>query len=321
MARAVILFVLAATAASGRADGPEVRTFEGHGGTVRPALAPNGKTLATASDDQTIKLWDVATGKEMRSLPGHGSGVWRAVFSPDGEVLAAVADKRVFVWNPATGEKLRQFDAHAGTIRAIAFSPDGKTLATGGRDEVVRLWDAATGEKQREVPIERRGKLWEGIWSIAFSPNGKLLAVGSGNGVGKDGHLRVIDAADGTIRQTFAAPNEEQVWAVAFSPVGRYLASGTITGGRVTIRASDTWKVVREWVAGGSLRALAYSPDGKVVATAIDRDVVLWEADTGKRMRVLSGHTNWIMQIAFAPDGKLLVSGGSDRTARLWRLD
>ena len=228
------------------ADGPEVRTFEGHTGTVRPAFAPDGKTVATASDDQTIKLWDVATGKLRTSLTGHGAGVWRAAYSPDGKSLAGIADKRVFLWNPATGEKTRVLDGHTDTIRAVAFSPDGKVLATGGDDESVRFWDPATGELRRTLKIERGGKLSETVYSVAFAPDGKLAAVGSGDGIGGDGHVRVVDPSDGTVRQTFAGPEGGQIWAVAFSPDGKLLASGSIGNGRVTIRATDTWKVIRE---------------------------------------------------------------------------
>lgn len=321
MVRLVAALVILTAAVFARADGPASRTLEGHTGTVRPAFAPDGKTVATGSDDQTIKLWDTVTGKELRSLPGHVRGVWRVAFSPDGKVLAAVADKRVFLWNPATGEKIREFEAHADTIRAVAFSPDGKALATGGTDETVHLWDAATGAAKWTMKIDRRGELWEGVWSLAFAPDGKALAAGSGNGIGGDGHVRVVDPASGAVRQTFDAPGGKQVWAVAFSPDGKYLANGTTLSGQVTVRDTDTWKVVAEWTGGGMMRALAYSPDGKVLATAIDRDIVLWEAATGKRLRVLSGHTNFIMHVAFSPDGNLLVSGGSDRTARLWKLE
>src|SRR5439155_12206255 len=163
-------------------------------------------------------------------------------------------------------------------------SPDGKVLATGGDDETIRFWDAATGELRRTLKIERGGKLSETVYSVAFAPDGKLAAVGSGNGKGGDGHVRIVDPSDGTVRQTFAGPDGGQIWVVAFSPDGKLLAAGSING-RVTIRATDTWKVVREWAAGGTLRALAFSPDGKVVATAIDRDIVLWDVATGGKRR------------------------------------
>lgn len=304
-----------------QANSSDVQTLVGHEGTVRPSFAPDGKTIATGSDDQTIKLWDVASGKMLRSLPGHGSGVWRVAFAPDGKALAGIAYQKLFLWDPMTGQQVRVIDAHSDTIRSVCFSPDCKMIATGGNDETVRLWDAATWKSIWSQKIERHGKLPEIVWSVAFSPDGKSLAVGSGNGIGGDGRVRVLDPSNGEVRHTFDGSEGEQVWAVAFSPDGKLLASGTTLGGRVTLRNSETWQVVREWTEGGMLRSLAWSPDGKMVATAIDKDVVLWDSATGKRLRTLSGHGNFIMGIAFSPDGKQLVSGGIDRTARVWVLE
>jgi WD40 repeat protein len=99
-------------------------------------------------------------------------------------------------------------------------------LASGGNDETVRLWDVASGELKRTLKIERKGELAEIVWSIAFSPDGKFAAVGSGNRIGKDGHVRVVDASDGTIKHTFAGAEGEQVWEVSFSPDGKFLVSG-----------------------------------------------------------------------------------------------
>ena len=219
------------------------------------------------------------------------------------------------------GKQVRVIDAHADTIRAIAFSPDGKRIVTGGNDETVRIWDAATDIPVWTLKIERQGKIPEIVWSLAFAPDGKTLAVGSGNGVGGDGRVRIVNPANGEVRHTFDGSEGEQVWAVAFSPDGKVLASGTTLGGRVTLRSTETWQVVREWTEGGMLRSLAWSPDGQLIATAIDKDVVLWDFATGQRVRTLSGHSNFIMAIYFSPDGKRLVSGGSDRIAKLWDLE
>ena len=158
------------------------------------------------------------------------------------------------------------------------------------------------------------------MWSLAFAPDGKTVAVGSGNGVGGDGHVRVVDPATATVLHTFPGPKGEQIWSVAFSPDGKTLASGSFLG-TITLRDRETWKVLREWKAEGSLRSLAFSPDGKTVAAAVDRDIQIWDTTTGLLARTLTGHGNWVIHIAFSPDGKTLASGSSDRTVKLWPLD
>ena len=149
------------------------------------AFSPDGKRLASASQDETVKVWDAATGQETLTLKGHTSGVMSVAFSPDGKRLASASmDGTVKVWDAATGQETLTLKGHTGPVTSVAFSPDGKRLASASADKTVKVWDAATGQETLTLKGHTGG-----VTSVAFSPDGQRLASASrgsdGEGVGR----------------------------------------------------------------------------------------------------------------------------------------
>ena len=168
------------------ATGEKIRTLVEHSSRFNSLLAlvntaysvsfsPDGKTLASGSYDNTIKLWNLATGEEIRTLQGHSSPVYSVAISPDGKTLVSgSADNTVKLWNLATGEEIRTFKGHSDEVNSVAISPDGKSIASGSRDKTIKLWNLATGKLIRTLFGHS-----ESVRSVAFSPDGRTLASGS----------------------------------------------------------------------------------------------------------------------------------------------
>ncbi len=190
------------------------------------AFSPDGKMLASASSDETIRLWDVASGESRRELKGHTNRVRNVVFSPDGKMLASGSeDETIRLWEVASGESRRELKGHTNWVNSVAFSPDGKMLASASSDQTIRLWEVASGESRRELKGHTSS-----VNSVAFSPDGKMLASGS-----SDQTIRLWEVASGESRRELKG-HTSYVYSVAFSPDGKMLASGSFDN---TIRLWD----------------------------------------------------------------------------------
>jgi WD40 repeat protein/energy-coupling factor transporter ATP-binding protein EcfA2 len=273
------------------------------------SFSPNGQLLASASDDATIKLWDVATGKEIRTLTGHGDTVDVVRFSPNDQLLASasVTDKTVKLWDIATGKEIDTL-FFEGRVTNLSFSPDGKLLVASGFNNAVKLWDVTTRREISTLTGHRAN-----VNSVNFGPDGKLLASSSG---------------DNTIKLWYIGPRKEintlfghgtWVSSVSFSPDGKLLASSS---GDNTIKLRDvaTRKEIstltghKSWVS-----SVSFSPDGKLLTSSSwDSTVKLWDVATGKEISTLTGHKSWVSSVSFSPDGKLLASSSWDSTVKLW---
>jgi eukaryotic-like serine/threonine-protein kinase len=285
-------------------------TINGHGKAVHSIVfSPDGKQIASASQDQTIKVWDAANGQEVFTLKGHTNGVTSVAFSPDGKQIASGSlDNTIKFWDASTGKESAALKGHANGVWSIAFSSDGKRIASASDDRTIKVWDVAAGKELSAL----KGHT-ERIWSVVFSPDDKRLASTS-----NDNTIKVWDAASG--QAVFTLKGHTALGGnVVFSPDGKRLASAS----------NDRTIKIWDAAAGQELLTLkghaslvgsvAFSPDGKRLASAgNDNTIKVWDAVTGLELLTLKGRPQRALSLAFSSDGNRLASGNPDGTVTIW---
>jgi WD40 repeat protein len=298
------------------------------------AFSPDGAVLATYGDSGLVRLWDPATGRLIRQFqagaPAHESE--GMAFSPDGKLLAVADgnDRVVRLWDPATakpvGDALTIDSPLSWYANGLAFSPRGHLLAGAAGDGTVRLWDVAAHRAVGEPLRVATGNAAPVFFSVAFRRRGDLLATISG-----DGQVRLWNPATG---QQAGGPLQAGDTGLggwlAFSPDGTLLATvgATFSSGGTYRQKVRVWNLATGQPAGpwrqpvgttDSLNAVAYSPDGKLLATAGDSPMItLWDQAGQRRViRASNDKDGQPWRIAFSPDGSLLVASIGNML-RMW---
>jgi WD40 repeat protein len=279
--------------------------------------SPDGKSLASASHDGTVRLWDAITGAEKRSADVHGSLVYGLVFTKDGAgVVSGSWDKSAKLLSVKDLEEKRVFASAQDRpdlkfpLLGAACSPDGTLLAVCGEEKVIKLVDAKTGQILRALEGHE-----DMVARVAFAPDGKTLA-----SAGFDGTILLWSVATGKVVGTLKG-HMNWVFAIAFSADGKLLASG---GYDRTVRLWDPVKCVPLATLGkhrGGVRGVAFSRDGQWVASGgSDKIVKVWSVAKREAVHTFKGHDDAVRAVSFSPDGRYLASGGEDNVVRLWDL-
>ncbi|MFN6450383.1 MAG: eIF2A-related protein [Nostoc sp. DedSLP05] len=310
-------------------------------------FSPNGKTIASANDDKTVKLWDL-NGKLLQTFTGHESGVNSVVFSPNGKTIASASDDKIVKLWDLNGKLLQTFTGHESGVYSVVFSPDGKTIASASYDQTVKLWDLNSNLLHTFTGNE------SGVDSVVFSPNGKTIASASADKTVKiwdlngkllqtlTGHELFITSvvfspdcktiasasADKTVKlwdlngkllQTFTGHND-RVDSVVFSPNGKTIVSASADK---TLKIWDLNGKLLQTLTGNELltTSVVFSPDGKTIASAsADKTVKIWDLN-GKLLQTFKGNNNMVNSVVFSPDGKTIVFASSDKTLKIWDLN
>jgi len=285
--------------------GREVMTLTGHQGQVNDIhFSPDGSSLATASGDQTVRIWDIGPDHEIltvRPFPDAPSAsVSKIAFSRDGTMLATGGDfGGVSLWDPVTGDRLLTMEGHDDWfVGGLGFSPDGDRLASGGDDYKTKVWDTTTGELLLTLAGHE-----DWVNNIAYSPDGATIAT-----VGDDEQLFVWDATSGEVIHQL--PLSAGAWGIAYSPDGALIATGeTHVSKLVTIWDLATGQVLREIDNLDGADDVHFSPDGSMLITGgQDGFVKIWDVGTGQLLQEIKADQSTIWGSAVSPDGTLIAT-------------
>jgi WD40 repeat protein len=260
----------------------ELRSFQGHDVfAVCIAIHPSGLKIAVGGcPEGTVKIWDLVTGRLLRILNGHTKDLW-----------------------------------------SVEYSPDGTHFASGGMDNTVRLWDGATGEPRHTLTHSG------GVTCLAFSPDSRLVVSGSG-----DQTVKIWDAESGALFRELhghvgRSVETSGVVGVSFSPDGKFLAAASRdqTVKIYEVSTSQELHTLREHTDRANSvaelsHAVAFSPDGSIVATSCHNAIRIWDWKAGKLLKTWPGHEGQIKALVFSSDSQLLASGGADQGLRLWNV-
>jgi WD40 repeat protein len=288
-----------------------LKNLRGHNSRIYDlAFSPNGKQLASASGDNTVRIWNIPSGNLHKVIKGHTAHVFSVDFRGDGNrIVTGSGDRTAQVWQVSSGAQVASFSGHKDRVLGVAFSPNGNQVASVSDDGTGRIWNAGNGN---EVQVIQHGKA--GVYAVDFHPNGRLIAVGTTNG-----ELGIWNISNGNRVHRMTGHNRA-IQKVGFSQNGNRLVSSSADN-TVRIWNAGNGNLVQT-IQGMPVNSAAISSDGFFVVSGNDGRAFLWKAGNGNRIMPLdhiSGSA--VRAVAFSPDGKMVAMGGDDGVIRLWQVE
>ncbi len=292
-------------------SGMEGRRFKVAGTVNALTCSPKGQFLASAGTDRTITIRDLSMGHTLCTLLGHTDSVRSVVYSRDGSKLFSCAGEEIKVW-PVPDTKAHPLGPGLNWTGSCTVSPNGRTMVTQEERKTLSVWDCATWKKRLTLAAPP-------IRELCFSPDGTKLLGSAEN----DKLVHVWNLTTGKEEFTFG-DGKARPFGLLVSPDSRHGASATENGSvEIVDLANGTLVATLTLTNGARIHTLTYNPSGTILVTSSGTawtpgDVHLWDTQTWREVGHWKAHTREIFTAAFSPNGKLLATGGSDRTVRIW---
>lgn len=301
--------------------GTEHKRFEHTGRSAAIDVSADSRLLLTGSDKKTVRLWNIETGKLIRELAGHKSEVSAVAFSKDMRYCASGdARGRCMLWEVASGKLLHRLEGHTRRINGLEFLPDGKTLLSSSGDNTVGNWDVATGKENRKQILKHP----DAVLSMDVFDSGKKAVTSCA-----DGLVRIWDLAPPAVVQTIQ-PVKGLINSVSVSQDNKRLLTANVQQRMIQLWALDTGKELQvpgrngqlepflDFKArGGMLWTAVFSPYHDSILTVGGRDARLWNGVTAQQLMAFHPH-GVVASASYSPDGKWLVTGSWDNSAKIW---
>jgi WD40 repeat protein len=292
---------------------PLIRTLYGHSSPVKGvAITHDGGRAISASEDKTLKIWDLTSGRELRTLRGHSAAVNGVAVSADGKRVASGSqDKTVRIWDLESGHELITLEGHSDAVNGVTLSQNAKRAVSASVDHTIKVWDVESGELLRTLVGHSSP-----VNSVALSANGMLLASAS-----DDRTVRLWNMDTGRLVQILEQ-SSARVLGLSMSENGRRIVAASSNAILTVWDISDT--EVAKTLQGHSFRvtAVAITSDGMwAVSAGEDKCVKLWNLEQDRPILTMIGHSARVNSVAITTDRRTAISASDDNTLKIWNLD